>query len=183
MYNRVVRTADITEESMPIFINFELGGRLAAAYAASMVHGVNLKGQKLKPSTLTAAVNAFRFGIVTPRDVGSGKPGGRRQHAPLTIIKETSPTSPRLLQAALGNETFKTVQLNLTKTNAKGTINPWLKINLIDASIVGVRRVNPPSPHYNSRKFELEEIEFAFQKIEYSGTSGGAAATDDWNNP
>lgn len=166
---------------MPIYVNFNLGGRLASANAASAVHGVTLHGQKLKPGNLVAAVNAYRWGVETPRDTGSGGPHGRRPHALISVTKETDSASPLLWQAAATNEAFQIAHLTFSKPTSSGKTATWNTITLTNATITVVRRYSSRIHPHSHNTFELEEIDFAFQKIESTWLAGSVSASDDWN--
>ena len=57
----------------------------------------------------------FSFGAQTPTGSNSGGASGKRQHSPITIVKEVDSASPLLLQALVTNEALKTVGLTFTR--------------------------------------------------------------------
>jgi type VI protein secretion system component Hcp len=62
------------------------------------------------------------------------------------------------------------------------------KVTLVNATIVNiVPHVVPVTPKGSHAEgldtHEQEQVSFTFQKIEYTGTSGGLASADSWNTP
>ena len=105
--------------------------------------------------------------IVSPRDAASGLPTGKRQHKPLTIRKELDKSTPKLLMAMITNENLSNVTFTLTRSGS-----PYMTIKLTNASVAS--RVQTGT---------TEEIEFTYQKIEWTWTDGGITAMDDWESP
>lgn len=66
--------------------------------------------------------------VLTPRDSASGMPTGKRQHSPVTFVKEWGPASPQLaamkptydVKAAKGARTAADGWTQLTVSNADG---------------------------------------------------------------
>jgi len=59
---------------------------------------------------------------VSPRDPASGLPTGKRQHKPISFLKEWGAATPQLFQALVTNENLKTVKfefLQVDKTTGK----------------------------------------------------------------
>jgi len=107
--------------------------------------------------------------IVSPRDPASGLPTGKRQHKPFVITKELDKSTPKLLMALVTNENLSTVTFNFT--NAKSS-TPYMTVKLTNANISS--RVQTGT---------TEEIQFTYQKIEWTWTDGGITASDDWEAP
>jgi type VI secretion system secreted protein Hcp len=105
--------------------------------------------------------------IRSPRDAASGLPTGKRQHKPLTIRKELDKSTPKLLMAMITNENLSNVTFTLTRSGS-----PYMTIKLTNASVAS--RVQTGT---------TEEIEFTYQKIEWTWTDGGITAMDDWESP
>jgi len=136
---------------------------LQAGPGAKVVHGggISFGGG-------TAPVLVFDFGTETPRDVATGQASGKRQHEPITIVRQTDSASPLLLQALAGG----TVSLVVGSDT----------FILHGVSVVSSKRYVVAGPT-SIDTHELERISFTFQKIEVSNVSSGKSATDNWLAP
>ena len=65
------------------------------------------------------AVYALTQELKVPFDAATGQITGKRQHSPLTIIKELDKSSPLFFTAAATNETLKSVTCMLYRTAAR----------------------------------------------------------------
>lgn len=102
----------------------------------------------------------FTFGVTSPRDQATGQASGKRQHKPITIIKEVDSASPLIWQAAANNETLKTVSFSVaTGAGNRGGSNT---IALIDVEIVEVL-------HFGL----YEQVTLAFDAWVVNGVPGG----------
>jgi type VI secretion system secreted protein Hcp len=127
----------------------------------------------------------LRFAI-TQIDPASGSYAGKRQHKPITIVKEVDSASPLYLTALANNEVLTKLDLNFLKTNPQGKTEPYFTITLTNAALVSIVRKPAPRPHSGRQQYttnELEEIAITFQKIVYAWTKGGITNSDDWNAP
>ncbi len=105
--------------------------------------------------------------IVSPRDAASGLPTGKRQHKPLTITKELDKSTPLLLRALVTNENLSAVTFTLTRNGS-----PYTTVKLTNASVAS-----------RTQTGGVEELEFTYQKIEWTWIDGGISAQDDWSTP
>jgi type VI secretion system secreted protein Hcp len=161
---------------MSVYIQYlDLGGRILNV-GKGKVHGMKQNGIE---------IHSFNMGVQSPRDASTGLASGKRQHEPLTIIKEVDPSSPALW-GALVNSTDKeipTLKLHFVTTNPQGATQPYFTITLTNASLGGYKR-NPilknPKVGKIHNSFQLEEIAFTFQKIEFASISGKKSFADDW---
>src|ERR1700675_4810054 len=60
-------------------------------------------------STTQIAVYSLTQDLKVPFDAASGQSTGRRQHSPLTIVKELDKSSPQFFTAAASNEILRSV--------------------------------------------------------------------------
>ncbi|MGH2443093.1 MAG: type VI secretion system tube protein TssD [Chloroflexota bacterium] len=113
---------------------------------------------------------------------GSGLSAGRRQHQPLTIMKEVDKASPMFLQAMVTNEILSQVLLEFPGTLSTGQSTIFYTVVLQNALVVKFHQMvgNVLDPE-ESNPHELEEISFTYQKITVTWTDGGVTATDDWS--
>jgi type VI secretion system secreted protein Hcp len=139
----------------------------AAATDPNAVSGtVAITGKKqgaFAPITLTGISHE----IVSPRDSASGQATGKRQHKPITIIKEWGPSTPMLLQALTTNESLTSVLIGLLRDG-----KPIATIKLTNASVAS----------YSSHGLS-ESWSFTYQKITWTWLDGGITAEDDWESP
>ncbi len=125
--------------------------------------------------------------IVSPRDVATGMPSGKRQHGPITITKEWGPSSPQLFSALVANEVLKSVLFEFYKTTPEGVEEIYHKITLTEATVSKIHYTTGTGESASSAKtqatydtHELEEISFTYQKIEVESTIGSTMASDSW---
>jgi type VI secretion system secreted protein Hcp len=133
-------------------------------------------------------VIAVSHDIVTPRDLGSGMPTGKRQHQPLTITKEVDAASAPLHQVQASNENLKEWELQFWTPQLKGggvgTEVQYFTIKLTNASIASIHMEMPNNKHPDLVKLEtFEQVGFTYQKIEWMWTDGNLGAADDWEAP
>jgi type VI secretion system secreted protein Hcp len=141
------------------------------------IHGsVTAKGHEN-----TILVHSFDFEIVSPRDAASGLPTGKRQHQPLTILKEIDKSTPLLLNAFVNNENLVSVQLQFRGTSADGREIEIYTIQLTNASIVSISQSLPDTSVPQNAQMPLREnISLSYQKIQWTWIDGGITASDDW---
>ena len=156
---------------------------------------LTLKGQKQgsingsvtrKGHENSILVHSFSNEIIDPRDPASGLPTGKRQHEPVTIVKEVDQSSPKLWNALVDNETLIAWELQFWSLDA--TLPDEEKqiyaISLTNASIASMHQFMDDNQTPALATLPLqEEISFTYQKIEWTWTDGGITATDDWETP
>ena len=110
------------------------------------------------------AVTGYSHEIVSPRDLATGQASGKRQHKPITIVKEWGASTPLLLNAALNNVNLTSVLIGLLRNGqAVGT----------------VKLTNAHISNYVAHGL-TESWSFTYQKIEWTSVDGGTMAQDDW---
>ena len=102
--------------------------------------------------------------IVSPRDVNSGLPTGKRQHKPITITKELDKSSPLLMQALVNDENLTEVLIALYRGSQEVAT-----IKLTNASVAGY-----------AEHGQTETWSFVYQKITWTWLDGPVTAQDDW---
>lgn len=132
----------------------------------------------------TIMVIAYSHEVVSPRDSASGLPTGKRQHKPLVITKEIDKSTPLLFNALVTNEQITDWKLEFWQPSASGKEQQHYKIELVNASIAGIRSemLNNKYPE-NMQHKEREHVEFCYQKIIWTWVDGGITAEDDWEAP
>jgi type VI secretion system secreted protein Hcp len=126
-------------------------------------------------------VIGFFHEIVGPRDPVSGRPTGKRMHKPFSITKQLDRSSPLLYDVLTHNENLSDVTLRLFRPQASGVERHAFTVRLANATIssIHLRMLNTRHPKH-SRMPELEEVSFAYQRIEWTWTDGNITADDDW---
>ncbi len=147
--------------------------------ATGNVHGI-ISGSATEPDgKASIGVVSVGHAINIPIDIASGQIAGRTQHAPLVIIAHIDKATPLLYQALTTNEVLKNVELDYYTS---GSTHPYFTIQLDNAIIQSIQLTNQNSadnPDLN--KFgDYEQISFIYQRITWTWTDGGIAATADW---
>jgi type VI secretion system secreted protein Hcp len=147
------------------------------------VHKMSYGPMSITPHNLGSAL----FQVKSQLDAGSGSLTGKRQHSPITIVREVDSASPLLWQGLCTNETLRAVDISLVKRPSSGSGEVVVeRITLTNAVISKVNRYTPRLSSSGSvhNTDELEEINFTFQKIAYTNVAGSTSASDDWKwNP
>lgn len=119
--------------------------------------------------------------IVAPRDPASGRPTGKRMHKPFHVTKLVDRASPLLHDVLTHNENLTEVLLKLFRPSPTGVERLAFTVRLVNATIASIqlRMGNTRHPRH-SKLPELEEIAFAYQRIEWTWTEGNLTADDDW---
>jgi type VI secretion system secreted protein Hcp len=119
--------------------------------------------------------------IVAPRDPASGRPTGKRMHKPFSITKPLDRSSPLLYDVLTNNENLTEVTLRLFRPHAMGVERHAFTVRLVNATIssIQLRLLNTRHPRH-SKMPELEEVSFAYQRIEWTWMEGNLTADDDW---
>jgi type VI secretion system secreted protein Hcp len=123
---------------------------------------------------------AFHYELKSPTDLASGQLSGKRQHSPITFVKEWGASTPQIFQAATTNELLKTVLFEFTQTTASGEEQTSYTIKLTNASVASVSHdLQGPPPGGTADTHDLEEVSLVFQKIEIVDVPGGVIASDE----
>ncbi len=135
-----------------------------------------------KGNATQIAVYSLTQELKVPYDPSSGQITGRRQHSPLTIVKELDKSSPQFFTAAATNETLKSVTCTLYRTAVAGELRPYYKITLTNATIVAIKD-SGDGVNGTAQGDERERISFAYQKIVLTDLDSNTSAVDDWTSP
>jgi type VI secretion system secreted protein Hcp len=125
------------------------------------------------------AVYTLTQELKVPFDAGTGRSTGKRQHSPLTIVKELDKSSPQFFEAAVTNEVLKSVTCTLNRNSANGPTRAYFKIVLTNATIVEIKD-SGDGVNGAAQGDERERISFSYQKIELTDLDSNTTAIDDW---
>jgi len=135
----------------------------------------------LRGSTTQIAVYSLTQDLKVPFDAGSGLSTGRRQHSPLTIVKELDKSSPQFFTAAATNERLSSVICTLYRNAGEGQLRAYYKISLFNATIVEIQN-SGNGVNGAAHGDERERISFTYQKIELTDLDSNTSASDDWGS-
>jgi type VI secretion system secreted protein Hcp len=130
-------------------------------------------------SATQIAVYTLTQELKIPFDAATGQSTGKRQHSPLTIVKELDKSSPQFFEAAVTNEVLKSVTCTLNRNSANGQTRAYFKIVLTNALIVEIKD-SGDGVNGAAHGDERERISFSFQKIELTDLDSNTTAVDDW---
>jgi type VI secretion system secreted protein Hcp len=136
-------------------------------------------------------IAAFTMELDVTHDLATGQPSGKRQHKPVTIVKEWGAASPQILQACATNEVLTEVEIEFARANTSGT-QIAQTVKLTNASISAIARFTGSPDGAEDRATaghskandmqEYERISMTFQKIEVSDVAGKTTFADDWRS-
>lgn len=177
---------------MAFYANISIKGTHTGS-ASGALHGISHGNTTITPRNFASALSMVK----AQYDAASGQLTGKRQHSPLLVIKKTDSSSPPLFQLASANSVLPSITITILwatgLTGGKSVGRPAsgggetvaARVSLTNATISSIRRYTPSlvphksSPHDTN---ELEEIEFAFQKITFTNLMGSTSASDDWTS-
>jgi len=131
----------------------------------------------------SVAVDVAGHAIISPRDAASGIPTGKRQHKPFTITKSVDKTTPLFYNALTRNENLSSCTIRFIRPAGDGTNGNYYTVKLTNANVASVQFKKGDARGGAGRFGEYEEIEFTYQKIEWTITAGAITAEDDWAAP
>lgn len=131
-------------------------------------------------------VIAVSHEVVSPRDMSTGLPTGKRQHKPFVITKELDKATPLLYQLLVNNENITEWELQfwtpkISAASGVGSEVQHYTVKLFNAKICDIKfaMLNNKNPDL-TRYAEYEEIAFSYEKITWTWISGGIVSEDTW---
>jgi type VI secretion system secreted protein Hcp len=129
-------------------------------------------------------VFAVDHNIMSPRDVASGRPTGKRQHSPVRLVCPVDKATPILYNALVNNESLPTAAISFYKTMDDGMESEFFTIELTNAT---VSKMAFDAPHLKDPAMgpypDMVNIELHYQKIVWTWQDGGIMGEDDWEAP
>lgn len=122
----------------------------------------------------------FEQRIASPRDVAGGARAGRRSHQPVVLRRPVDAATPQFLHAACSGETLKTVLCEFPHRPGDGGEEVAFTVKLEGAVVSAHRIVRADGADGGAGTGLVEEIEFAFQRIEWEHKPGRTLASDSW---
>ncbi|MFO0615514.1 MAG: type VI secretion system tube protein TssD [Polyangiaceae bacterium] len=129
----------------------------------------------------TIEVIALTHGIVAPRDPSSGRPTGKRMHKPFSITKALDRSSPFLHFVLTQAENLSNVTIAFFRPSPQGSEKLAFTVRLHNATICSIQTklLNTRNPR-NTGFPPMEDVAFAYQRIEWVWVDGLLSADDDW---
>jgi type VI secretion system secreted protein Hcp len=122
---------------------------------------------------------SFRYTVGSPRESATGMATGKRQHQPITFVKEWGAASPQLFTAAITNESLKSVLFEFVKTDQRsGEEVVFHTIKLTNAFVTTIEQYIDPGPESHDT-LALEKLSLSFQRIEIANLEGKTSAIDE----
>ncbi|MCP3922506.1 MAG: Hcp family type VI secretion system effector [Desulfobacterales bacterium] len=132
----------------------------------------------------TILVHSMDHNIHIPRDPQSGLATGKRVHGPLTILKETDKSTPKLYQALVTGENLSNVLIKWYRIDPTGAEEHYFTHEIEDAIIVEVKPFMPTSFLKENEPYRhMEKISFSYKKITWTWEVDGIASEDSWITP
>lgn len=127
-------------------------------------------------------VQSFAESLRIPYDAASGQVSGRRQYAPISIIKALDRASPLLFLAAVTNDQLSEVLCKFYRNHARhvgGGLENFFDLKLTNARISSIEVAGTAQVDGGIR----ETVSFVFEKITWTYNDGNVTAEDDWSQP
>lgn len=131
-------------------------------------------------------LRGFSHALEYPFDMREGKGRGEPQHGACKAWKEIDKASPKLYEALAKKKKIEKVEIEFERDKpGDGSTEIYFKIVLSDCRLVFAR---PHIPNVSEKDDttppHMEEIGFAYRKIDWEWLSGGKLPTTfDFNNP
>ncbi|MGH8103043.1 MAG: type VI secretion system tube protein TssD [bacterium] len=168
----------------PILRRMEIGGPAAAGTGISAtMQGTKQGAFKGDDPSGKIPVAGFNYEVTSPRDAATGMATGKRQHKPITIIKEWGAASPLIFKALVNNEVLSKVAFEFSRINPQGQNEVYYTITLTNAMVSSIKQSCPQAAGGGKCTAPVEEVSFTFQKIEMENKIAKTMAVDDWSAP
>ncbi len=132
----------------------------------------------------TMEVYGFSHEVISPRDAASGLPTGKRQHKPISITKPVDKATPITMAILTTNENITEWRLDFYEPSRAGKEFQFYTIELVNASLAGIRSEMLNNKYPQNMKHELREhLTFCYQRITWTIQDGGVTSVDDWEEP
>jgi type VI secretion system secreted protein Hcp len=127
-------------------------------------------------------VQAFKMGMMVPKDPQSGQPTGRRIHTGVTFTKVVDKSSPMIMQALATGEQIKQATFKFFRTSPSGEQEHYYTLELEEALIT---EVTPWFPNAldpaNGSIGHMEDVTMSYKVINVTHEVAGTSGADNWN--
>jgi type VI secretion system secreted protein Hcp len=123
---------------------------------------------------------AWDHSIILPTDLATGQATGKRQHGQIMVTKQFDKSSPLLYQSLCSSDRLTRVEFLFQRVQGSDPV-PFFKITLTEALITQIRSWVPNFQDPTQAHLEqMEDVYFAYRKIEWDSMELGTTAEDDW---
>jgi type VI secretion system secreted protein Hcp len=149
-------------------------------------NGTDIKGESTQESLGrkdSIECVAYEQEVKTARELGTGMVTGRRQYAPLKIVKRIDKASPLLMKALTNNEKIDgTLKFFRPNPKGDGTTEQFFTVEIKEGHVASVKDFVPSTLEEKDRHNPpLEEVTFVFKTIKWTFTNGGITHQDSWS--
>ena len=122
-------------------------------------------------------VQAHDHSIMTPKDPVTGQPRGKPMHEYFTVTKPHDQASPLLYNALCSGEGLE-VEIKFMRVSRDGKEEHYFTTKLTGAIISDMKTRMPDYHDQDKKNYPvLEDITFAYKKIEWTHEGGGTAGS------
>lgn len=124
----------------------------------------------------------FAQRVASPRDTAAGGRGGRRTHEPVVIRRPVDAATPQFLHAACTGEELRHVLCEFPHRPGDGEEEIAFTVKLLGAVVSAHQLISADAVDGAGVGSSglIEEIAFAFQRIEWEHKPGKTMAADAW---
>jgi len=119
--------------------------------------------------------SSLQHNLLSPRDIATGLPSGKRQHSAITLTKAWGASSPQIFQAWATAELLKTILIEIPMIAPDGETVIAATIKLTNAYVSQIVRRTEASGKL------VEDVSFTYRSIELEDKLGKTIAFDDWS--
>jgi len=129
-------------------------------------------------------VTDFSTSVSAPADAGTGRPSGKRHHAPITMSLRVDKAHPLLVAHCIGSRPFSKVTLHMfrvtqksgsgTKTSSAGEEEKYFTVTVLDAYITNITM--DPIP---DQSFDECNVTIQYRQIEWRHVEAKTMARDN----
>lgn len=131
-------------------------------------------------------VRGFNHELQYPFDMRENKGRGEPVHGGLTITKEIDKATPKIIEALAKKKKINKVELEFWRDKpGEGGSECYFKIKIEDCRVVFAKPYTPkPGEQDATTPPHMEDIGFAYRKIDWTFDSGGQVPTTfDFSDP
>jgi type VI secretion system secreted protein Hcp len=130
-------------------------------------------------------IRGFSHEMSYPFDMRENKGRGEPVHGAFTLLKEMDKASPKLYEALAKKKKINKVEFEFWRDKpGEGGSEKYFSIVLTDCRVVSAKPYIPIGAEVEDLPPHVEEIGFAYRKIDWTWLSGGQVPTTfDFSNP
>lgn len=121
--------------------------------------------------------HAFEYAVAAQYDASAGQTSGKRQHNPVTIVREVDSASPLLFHACVTNEVFQSAKLSFVKPDSGGKETVFHTVELTNGTISKIGYASPRiggNSQASKNGNRLQAITFVYEEIAVDGAKNRA---------